>query len=305
MFFSKVYFADTNNFFYLDWNRLYHYKENSITFNPLPEIPNHSYDIINGNNNQELIIAGSKLKNNIIYPTLFKRINMILEEIPIKDTNSNFIHNIDYINGKYYLSTKNRVLWVYDMNELKEIGYSDTNFAYSYVFDDGLGNYYMFGLKEFYNPEETHGYATAKIYKILNNNLELVFDQNYPGLNDGGEGVLYPSKVGNEILATDRKSVYKFTGTNYIKILDLPQQYMYSSSLHKLITGNNSSDFMIRGINKQNNRNTIYHWNGTKWSKENTTFLFINSIELVNNIYMISYDNVTLLGVGKLLRNTP
>jgi len=294
---SGAYVTDTDKIFLYDYYGYAYYKNGAFIFSTynLNFYPTSNMDGLNDNN---VYLGGfESVYNDRLRYKLLRWNGTDLENIQMSDTVSGIQHKFASVfcksTNEIWLGGGDGTAWKYDGDNFNKY-MIDTNYVSSsqsimtYMLTDGNNNLCCVYLRDSTNYNVTSGILYFKFYKFNNNNgeFELLTSIKYKDQN-GSYGPCTPKRIGNKMYTVSSEGLFEFDGYTFNKITDIgPILHPYP-----YVAGTGPYDLMISGYESVNGFPTacLYHWNGTKWSKENK-FLsyndFASYLVYVNNMYI-------------------
>ena len=259
---------DTNNIFFLDI-----YNKDLIKYNGHEYLRyNYTFDFsawcMNGVSDNEVYLGG--YDNRMPEPTFGKPqlrcwngAGYKIIDIPDNFEYYSYVSTIfTGVHGQIWIGTnRGRVLKLQNGNA--EETYIDTSqYIRSFLIDE-TNNLCFLAVRDSCNPNRTYCKVFISIFSYETSNWQRVFYKEY----EDPQIALIPQNLGNEIYASDYCVFYKFTGTGYIKKVNV---YGFLASPVDW-SGISSSDIMCMGSKTGGSGlcGYIFHWNGNTWSDEN------------------------------------
>jgi hypothetical protein len=273
----SIWSPDTNEVFMASWyNHLLHFKDGQITqMNYGSNIKMYSID---GINKAEGYIVGSENINGKYIPHIEKWNGSAFSNVPVNYSFSNDFsvsHILVKSSTEIWISSPKGFIYNFDGYNLTQYRLPDTNLislalltgengrtqSISAIFDSVI-------TKDKYFVYEYDGYNWSKVHE----NIGIIF---YGSLKRLIYAYHYPDII------------YKLQ--NYVLI---PKINMPNNAGISYIEGNSFENIMCFGL--VNGRYSFIHWNGQKWSDENTGSQFTSDIltrKMVNDNYFCAVNS--------------
>jgi len=282
---SNMWAFDTNNIYYQDPFKLVYY--NGTTYQNYNYSSNILAYSIDGYDKYNVFIGGlDRTPSNLYKPKVIKWNGAGFEDFYIGDTaySSNDILSIKAISqNEIFMGTRKGRVYKYD-NGITQSYYFDTNMIIGPFLKDSFNNLYFFGsilYFNFPNPDSSKDF----IYRYNNNQWENVYYKLIIS-NDTSYSV---NNIGTDIVGMTRNSLLVFNGSSFNRFLF--SEFLLMGS----ISGFSLSNILCSGTLDGHNLD-LFHWNNSKWSKENIKATFDQYIPqggifAVNNrFYCALYD---------------
>lgn len=231
-------------------------------------------------------------------PMLKKWNGTAFENTIVNDTSnggSGIISLLANSSGEIWMGSSNGRVYMYNGISLNTY-YFDSLMAVGPFMKDISNNLYFTGGIVYVNPPNDS--AKSYIYKFNGNSWDLIY---YKFVNNKTtDTLLNIHNIGSDIAGVNYNGIRRFNGTDFQKIIE-PNGF----SIYPRFYGNSFSDILCPGT-QDGYIFKIHHWNGLKWSNENTS-VGINLLTLFgafDSYYCASYDysfEKTFLYIGKPL----
>lgn len=253
---------DTSNIFLLGVRAIIHYDGANLNYHYYAD--NSFYPLSIGSYNKNSIYIGgddNSVKNSGM-PRLKKWNGLTFEEIPIPNPNNNryqFSAIFGVNEDETWMGSTRGDLIHYNQGNFEFLRL-DSTFYFTMFGNDDLGNFYSVAVKTVFDSLTTN---YLNIYKKVNDQWQwsLVFSEKY-NMYDINE--VQPTLINNYISGFQNNNIVKFIGNVFQEIFSIKPFNVYQVSR---FSDTNTNFFLMPGL-IENGRLELFHWNGSKWSKE-------------------------------------
>lgn len=253
---------DTSNIFLLGARALVHYDGSNLNYHYYSDISFYPLSIGSYNKNSIYLGGDDNSITNQGVPRLKKWNGLTFEEIPIPNPNNNH-YQISTIFGvkedEMWMGSTRGDLIHYNQGNFDFLRL-DSTFYFIMFGKDNIGNFYSVAVKTVFDSLTTN---YLNIYKKVNGKWEwsIVFSEKY-NLYDINE--IQPTLINNSISGFQNNNIVTFTGNNFHEIFQIQPFNAYQI---QQLSDTSTNFFLIPGL-IENGRLKLFHWNGSKWSKE-------------------------------------
>lgn len=253
---------DTSNIFLLGVRALVHYDGANLNYHYYAD--NSFYPLSMGSYIKNSIYLGGDDKSvtNQGVPRLKKWNGLTFEEILIPNPNNNH-YQISTIFGvkedEMWMGSTRGDLIHYNQGNFEFLRL-DSTFYFIMFGKDNIGNFYSVAVKTVFDSLTTN---YLNIYKKVNGKWQwsIVFSEKYI-LYDINE--IQPTLINNCISGFQNNNIVTFTGNNFQEIFQIQPFNAY----HVQQLSDTCTNFFLNPGLIENGRLELFHWNGSKWSKE-------------------------------------